>query len=660
MKKIFYSIMALALLTACSNEDMLQEVPNEGLIELASIGIGTQTRGRVDDEGEFSFSDGDKVLMKVEVNENSISNSFTYNAAGNKWTQDAPVGNYRSIYVQDNPTINSIVSYGGDVQKIFYTDQSSMEKYAKASSLAADPMRYLGDISIDGNIVTARLDHDNSDLALKVYDGYDEKNTLAEGTPVLKVIIDIDGQGPASITETYTAWNAGKASDADGNVYTLFRVQLRNFSSILKAELSNVNATAGDLKTEILFRASDGQPSNEIDLEAGRRYSASYTYDMLKTVATVNVSISAFEDNPNQNITASKEWSFDETTKTYTVFTAEGLQIVNQDITKNIATKGDYNITLAADITLPDPVAPETSNWTMLGYFDWSDLNEYLYEGTFDGAGHTIRNLQINEPTANDAALVYGLSNNGAVKNLTLENPVIYSDDCAAGIVASNSLYAPNAFVTNCHIKGGDIKSSREVGGIAGEYYGNMLACTVSETTIEGYAIGGIVGSMNFGGRIIACGVNEVKFIPSSNNASVGGIAGYLNAWSLDGEAIHIYSCYIKDCTKGTDLQALEGTANMTSAVCVYGDCSLSMYNCAYRTKGNSITYGVCGTESEQTNNDYTVDMFITQIGMISTDWSIAASNLNEGIRDWNEYNPTLPCNWEWDATAEGKLKVKQ
>lgn len=85
------------------------------------------------------------------------------------------------------------------------------------------------------------------------------------------------------------------------------------------------------------------------------------------------------------------------------------------------------------------------------------------------------------------------------------------------------------------------------------------------------------------------------------------------------------------------------------------------MYNCAFRTKGSSITYGVDGTATGPTDYEYTVDMFITQTGWTSNDWSIVASNLNEGIRDWNEYNySTLPCNWEWDATEEGKLKVKQ
>ncbi len=160
-----------------------------GLVELASVGIGAQTRGSVDEDGKFSFSDGDKVLMTAKVDGTSIYNSFTYK--GGKWTQDAPVGDYRAICVQDSPTINSIVSYGGKIEGGVYTDQSSMESYAMASSLVADQTR--GKIEFDGNVASARLDHSNSDLALKVYDGYDKNNTLAEGTPVLKVIVDMDG-----------------------------------------------------------------------------------------------------------------------------------------------------------------------------------------------------------------------------------------------------------------------------------------------------------------------------------------------------------------------------------------------------------------------------------------------------------------------------------
>ena len=646
MKKIFYSIMALALLTGCSNEDMLPEVPNEGLIELASIGIGTQTRGSVDDEGEFSFSDGDKVLMTVEVNENSFSNSFTYN--GGKWTQDAPVGDYRSIYVQDSPTINSIVSYGGKAEGGIYTDQSSMESYAMASSLIADQTR--GTIELNGNVVTARLDHDNSDLALKVYDGYDEKNTLVENTPVLKVIVDEDGSSPDSKLLTFTAWNAGKSTDSYGT-YTLFRVQLPAGCSILEAELSNVNETTGGLKTGILFRASDGQPSNEIDLERGRRYSASYTYDMMKTVATVNVSISPFEGNPDQNITASRDWSFDATTNTYTVFTAEGLQMINEDIHNNMATKAAYNITLADDIILPDPANGDGNNWIPLGY---SGSGGYEYKGTFDGAGHTISNLQVNRTDMYPALVGYA-GEGCKIENLTLANPTIIGNNYVGGIIAFT--WEKNVSIINCHITGGSIKGGA-VGGIAGEYEGDIVACTVNETTIEGYSAGGIVGNQYIG-RIIACGVNGVNFILSSSNARLGGIAGYVSV-VYDNTYTHIYSCYVKDCTKGTASQAIEGNANLIGGISVQDSNTANMYNCAYRVKDDDITYGVAGIGTGPTDSDYTVDMFIIDNGTADSDWGTASRDLNVGIDEWNGFDPTLPCIWEWDTTEEGKLKVKQ
>ncbi len=657
MKKIFFLggvVVILTLFAACS-KDVIHPETQEGLIELASVGIGEQTRGFVDDDGQYFFVSGDKVLMEASVNGSTIRNTFTYDGA--IWSQDAPIGNYKAIFVQDKPQILSVASYGGYATEIYIADQSSMDNYAMASCLMAD--QSMGQIKFDGNFVTACLDHYNSDLALKVYDGYDEKNTLVEDTPVLKVIIDEDGSGSDSKLLNFTAWNAGKSTDSDGT-YTLFRVQLPAGCSILKAELSNVNETAGGLKTDILFRANDGQPSNEIDLERGRRYSASYTYDMLKTVATVDVSISPFEGGDlDHDITASKDWSFDATTKTYTVFTAEGLQIVNQDIANNIATKGIYNITLAADITLPDPVAPETSNWTMLGKVDFSSYPyNYFYEGTFDGAGHTISNLQINEPTEDYAALVYALSNNGAVKNLTLENPVICSGNYAAGIAALYSLDGLNCSITNCHIKGGSIKGV-DAGGFIANSTGNIIACTVSGTTVEGYRIGGIASLPNYQGKIIACGVNEVNFIPTSNTAWVGGIVGYMNASSWDGEDTYIYSCYVKDCTKGTDMQALAGTANMMGGIGIFENCTVTMYNCAYRVKENSITYGVNGEKTGPTDNDYTVDMFITETGTPGGDWTTAVTELNAGINFWNSFAPTLPCGWEWDATAEGKLKVK-
>ncbi len=38
----------------------------------------------------------------------------------------------------------------------------------------------------------------------------------------------------------------------------------------------------------------------------------------------------------------------------------------------------------------------------------------------------------------------------------------------------------------------------------------------------------------------------------------------------------------------------------------------------------------------------------------------MAVAALTACNNEWNGFAPTLFCNWEWDATAEGKLKVKQ
>ncbi len=666
MKKIFYSLIGLALFTACSNDDMMPDITKEGPVQLASVSVGSHTRGTLFDNN-FVFGSGDQVLMSALVNGSTVYNTFTYD--GNKWTQDAPAGNYSTIYWQDNPDIKAIVSSGGKpalpVYAVNSPDQSSEEKYIAADRLEAASDRPIGSISITGGMVSAQLDHASADFVVKVRDGEGSANVLDEDTPVLTVTIDADGLGMGSATYDYITWNTGKSQDENGDWYTTFRVILPDGCTVLKATLSKVNATAGEATTEIKFYwAESNEPSNREELKRGIRYSSTYEYNEYISMTSVGISIMPFDEYAEQDITASKDWSFDETTKTYTVFTAEGLQIVNKAIHDNMVEKGAYNITLAADITLPNPVAPETSNWIPLGKYDESGYPYfYYYEGTFDGAGHTISNLRINDGTSDFGIGLIGLiGDGGTVKNLTLDKPEIIStySNYVGGFVGNFDTSAESSLITNCHIRGGIIKSPDEAGGIAGSYYGNIIACTVSETTIEGYVIGGIVGTRYFSGSIIACGVNEVNFILSYSNAYVGGIVGYLNAVDFDGNDTYIYSCYAKDCTKGTDLQALEGMANLTSVIRIYENCTVTVYNCAYRTKGSSITYGVGATKTGTADEEYTADMFITETGTPGGDWTTAVTELNAGINFWNSFAPTLPCNWEWDATEEGKLKVKQ
>ncbi len=653
MKKIFYSIMALALLSACSNDDMMPDATKEGPVQLASVSVGTHTRGALIDNN-FVFGSGDQVMMTAMVDGSVIRNTFTYD--GNKWTQDTPTGRYSTIYWQDDPTIRTIVSYGGKPVPPttgMFMDQNSEEKYIAADRMEADPGRPIGSISITDDFVSAELGHASADFVVKVRDGEGSANVLEENTPVLTVTVDADGLDMGGETYDYIAWNTGKSQDGNGDWYTTFRVILPDGCTVLKATLSKANAAAGEATTEIKFYwAESNEPSNREELKHGTRYSATYEYNEYLSMTSVGISIKPFDEYAEQDITASKDWSFDETTKTYTVFTAEGLQIVNQDIHNNMDEKGAYNITLAADIALPDPANGDGNNWIPLGYSGYGD---YTYEGTFDGAGHTISNLQVNRTDMVYPALVGYAGEGCKIENLTLARPTIIGGNYAGGIIAFT--WDKNVSITNCHIIGGSIKGGA-VGGVAGEYEGDIVACTVNGTTLEGYTVGGIIGGQYIG-RIIACGVNGVNFILSSSNARLGGIAGYVSV-VYDNTYTHIYSCYVNDCTKGTDSQAIEGNANLIGGISVQESNTGTMYNCAYRTKGSSITYGVGGTETGPTDNNYTVDQFITETGTPGGDWTTAVTELNAGINFWNSFDSTLPCNWEWDATEEGKLKIKQ
>ena len=162
-------------------------------------------------------------------------------------------------------------------------------------------------------------------------------------------------------------------------------------------------------------------------------------------------------------------------------------------------TYADKTVKLTADLDLSSE-----SNWTPIG-----NLVAYpgqSFNGTFDGDGHTISNLTVNDNTPKYAvAGLFGSVVNGTIKNLTVKNVNITSTHYAAGIVA----YTSNGpTIENCHVIGGTIKSTPELVGNAydnGDKVGGIMGystkgstinnCTVEGVTISGYRdLGGIVG----------------------------------------------------------------------------------------------------------------------------------------------------------------------
>ncbi len=256
--------------------------------------------------------------------------------------------------------------------------------------------------------------------------------------------------------------------------------------------------------------------------------------------------------------------------------------------------------------------------WTPIGN---SVTAPHGFFGVFDGDGHSISGVYINEKSSTGSYGATGLFRyvdnynlTGTVKNLKVKNSYIGSmshatgsivgvnggtvDNCESnafvhvnastgsfggigGIVGNNNNYW--AITTNCTFTGSVVADNASgtpyVGGIAGHNYkGYVGGCTNSGTVTAAVdKVGGIVGAnipLNTGsnndktygqandGKVEGC-VNTGAVIGTD---SVGGIVGYSEAWG----AAHLNGSILNCTNRGT----VTATANNGAAGGVVGYCN--------------------------------------------------------------------------------------
>lgn len=181
--------------------------------------------------------------------------------------------------------------------------------------------------------------------------------------------------------------------------------------------------------------------------------------------------------------------------------------------------------------------------------------NDKPFEGTFDGNGHTLSILYVDN-LFNQEYIGFIGHNKGVIKNLCVSSLYMNSARYGGLICGKNSGLIENcaAFgsmawthdttlnITNGGITGfnsGTIRkclvngqinapsqegSSGEAGGIAGENEGDIISCRVAGM-VSGYEAGGIVAyNYSIGSNIIRC-INNATI--SSDSGYCGGIVGY-------------------------------------------------------------------------------------------------------------------------------------
>ena len=191
-------------------------------------------------------------------------------------------------------------------------------------------------------------------------------------------------------------------------------------------------------------------------------------------------------------------------------------------------------VVLSADIDL------ENDNWTPIGKN--ADDAAHNFQGTFDGQGHTIRNLKVEQEADYHAAGFFGALK-GTAKNFTIDGATIESTSAPSNngktdngtAVVAGSIY-PSGTIEGVTVRKAKVKGNRYVGGIAGYVYGSIKDCTVESSTItstpdkltgtydNGDKAGGIAGYVGEGSYTLSG--NTVKNLRVEAYRDVAGIAG--------------------------------------------------------------------------------------------------------------------------------------
>ena len=241
----------------------------------------------------------------------------------------------------------------------------------------------------------------------------------------------------------------------------------------------------------------------------------------------------------------------------YQISTADQLKLF-RDIVNGAGgqtqNRGAYAV-LTADIDL------NNESWTPIG-----PDRDSAYTGTFDGQGHTVKNLSVTVNVQPGRAGLFGCVKDGTIRKLTVAGSV----SCTAnqGWCGGIAGYAMDETIENC-----------------------ASLCTVSCTGIDA-RVGGIVGLVDYNSRtlIIRDCYNIGKITGRSDNGSgdAGGICGFY----MNGK---ISNCY--------NVGEITGSGYVSKiAVSAYNDSRPT--NCYYLSDTDTDLNGTAKTAAEFANGD--------------------------------------------------------
>jgi filamentous hemagglutinin family protein len=184
------------------------------------------------------------------------------------------------------------------------------------------------------------------------------------------------------------------------------------------------------------------------------------------------------------------------------------------------------------------------TNLTAIGAFSpiGSGSQYFEFTGKFDGLGHTLAGITINDSRHTG---LFGGINNSSIQNVGVIGTVTETDSVTGGLVGLST----NSQITNSFFVG-SINGLRVAGGLVGGATGSTIKNSFSKGTVTATLKGGgLVGSVNdstlhvtFGANTIVNSYSESNVISSGN--SVGGLIGSVTVGTSGNYASSVISSY--------------------------------------------------------------------------------------------------------------------
>ena len=189
-----------------------------------------------------------------------------------------------------------------------------------------------------------------------------------------------------------------------------------------------------------------------------------------------------------------------------------------------------YSVILTADIDLSS-----VSNWMPIGYSTGNVEDSHIFSGTFNGNGHVISGLKVNQNEILSDGL-FGVTSDANIYHFHLLNPVVSKAAYVGSVVgkASNTRISDVLVTSNASGSNFTVQANTSAGGIVGA---SDASTTIERCLFRGriegrYAAGGIIGYGLNGLTITDCSADNY-IATASDGVAVGGIAGLTSQASI-------------------------------------------------------------------------------------------------------------------------------